>query len=67
MGAFTRLRISVLVDFMPDLEKTELFEVLRILDDVAMDTRQQRCPQQFLSGGDRVEYANVIRRNETKP
>ena len=56
-----------LVDLMPDFEQPELIEMFRVLDDVAMDARQQRRAQQLLPGRDRIQHANVIFEREAEP
>ena len=59
MLTFVRLAVA-LMNLVADFEQAEFIEVLRVLDDVAMDARQQRSAQQFLPGGNRIQHANVF-------
>src|SRR5580698_6010975 len=60
MRALFRFGFFAFMDFVSDFEYSELIEVLRVLDDVAMDSWKQRGAQQLLACRDRIEHANVI-------
>jgi len=48
------------MNFVADFEEAEFVEVFGVFDDVAVDAGEERCPHQFLAGGDGIQNPDMV-------